>query len=40
MLDRETTLELGDAIEAEARAQAACMQGEAFRAAARALEDK
>lgn len=40
MLDREATLELGDAVEAEARAQAACMQGEPFRAAARALKEK
>jgi enoyl-CoA hydratase/carnithine racemase len=39
MLDREATLELGDAIETEARAQAACMQGDAFRAAARRFKE-
>ena len=37
MLDREAHLDLRSAIEAEAVAQAACLQSEAFRAAARRL---
>ena len=39
MLDREASLELADAVEAEARAQAACLAGDAFRAAARRFKD-
>jgi enoyl-CoA hydratase/carnithine racemase len=35
MLNREMHLDLAAAIEAEARAQAACLQTEAFRRAAR-----